>query len=772
MTQLVNKTTQHNTVGKRTRRQDGVDKVKGSTRYAGDISMPGLLHARLVLSPFAHARIVKIDTSPALEVPGVKAVYTSETLGMANSNSASRSQAPLARDEVLWCGHPVAIVLAETEGAAADGAAAVDVDYEPLRAVIDPVAAMQPGAPEARTRKEGEVSEIAGGEAHAAVSKEEEEPDTEELSENVSDKAHFHLGNMEEGWREAEVVIERTYNTSFVHQSYIEPQSIIVAPNLSGQQLTIWPSSQGMFAVRSSVSESLNLPERQIRVESVPIGGAFGGKFGLIEPLAAAAAYAVRKPVRLVYTRQEDLLAGNPAPRSIITVKLGAKSDGTLVAMEARVIFDTGAYPGSAVFLGGLMLGSMYRCPNIDFRCYEVLTNKVSVGAYRAPGSPQACFALESTVDELCQIMELDPLAFRLKNGFKEGDPTVDHRTWSRIGLLECLQKAQEHPLWAKRMEQKTAPGELKGWKIGTGLAAGVWPGGTEPAAAACRLEKDGTMTVIVGTVDLTGSDTSLALIAAEGLGISSSAVNVAHDNTDTMHYSGGTGGSKTTYSMGAAVLTAAQDTRSQILTVAAEMLEAAVGDLEIEGNKVVVRGAPGRDVELTRIASETMRFAGKYEPIYGRGRAAVRQSSPMFTAHIAKVAVDPATGEVRVLDYVAVQDVGFAINPAEVEGQITGGVTQGLGWALFEGLVYDENGQALTGTWMDYALPHIQDVPNITPVLVEIPSSLGPFGAKGVGEPPVVPVGAAIANAVFDAVGVRMTKLPITSERLFEAIH
>src|SRR5947209_18974612 len=283
MTETVDKAKHHSTVGKATRRQDGADKVKGRTRFAGDLPLAGLLHARLVHSPYAHARIVNIDTSAALAVPGVKAVYTGETLWMAKRDSSSRSQAPLARHEVLWCGHPVAIVLAETEGAAEDGAAAVDVDYDTLPAVIDPVAAMQPGSPEARTRKEGEVSEIAGGEAHAAVSKEEEEPDTEELSENVSDKAHFHLGNMEEGWREAEVVIERTYNTSFVHQSYIEPQSIIVAPNLSGQQLTIWPSSQGMFTVRSSVSEALNLPERQIRVEAVPIGGAFGGKFGLIE---------------------------------------------------------------------------------------------------------------------------------------------------------------------------------------------------------------------------------------------------------------------------------------------------------------------------------------------------------------------------------------------------------------------------------------------------------------------------------------------------------
>jgi CO/xanthine dehydrogenase Mo-binding subunit len=773
MTQTVDQAKHYNSVGKATRRQDGADKVLGRTRYAGDLPLVGLLHARLVHSPYAHARIVNIDVSAALAVPGVKAVYTGETLGMANSGGSSRSQAPLALHEALWCGHPVAIVLADTEAAAEDGAAAVDVDYEPLQPVLDPIAAMQPASPLARTRKEGEVSEIAGGGAHATVAKDEEvEVEQEELSQNVSDKAHFHAGNMEEGWREAEVVVERTYRTSFVHQSYIEPQSITVAPGAPGQPMTIWASSQGMLAVRSDVSQALALPERQIRVESVPIGGAFGGKFGLVEPLAAAAAHAARMPLRLVYTREDDLLAGNPAPQSVITLKIGAKRDGTLVAMEGRVIFDTGAYPGSAVFLGGILLGSTYRCPNFDFRCFEVLTNKVSVGAYRAPGAPQACFALESAVDELCQKLAMDPLAFRLKNGVKEGNPTIDHRQWPRIGLIECLEKVREHPLWTNRQQQKVVPAGLEGWKIGVGLSAGGWLGGTEPTAAACRLETDGSITVIVGTVDLTGSDTSLSLIAAEGLQMSPASVNVVHDNTDTMPYSGGTGGSKTTYSMGPAVLAAALDARNQILTIAAEMLEAAPGDLEMEGDKVVVRGAPGRSVELARIASESMQYAGRYEPVYGRGRAAIKFSSPMFTAHLAKVAVDPETGEVRVLDYVAVQDVGFAINPAEVEGQITGGVTQGIGWALFEGLVYDENGQALTTTLMDYALPHIEDIPNITPILVEIPSALGPFGAKGVGEPPVVPVGAAIANAIFDAVGVRTTQLPITSEQLFKALQ
>jgi CO/xanthine dehydrogenase Mo-binding subunit len=338
--------------------------------------------------------------------------------------------------------------------------------------------------------------------------------------------------------------------------------------------------------------------------------------------------------------------------------------------------------------------------------------------------------------------------------------------------LLECLEKIQEHPLWVNRATQKQAPEGLQGWKVGIGVAAGGWPGGTEPAAAACRLEKDGTLTVVVGTVDLTGSDTSLALIAAEGLGMSASSVNVAHDTTDTMPYSGGTGGSKTTYTMGAAVLAAARDARNQILAIAADMLEASSDDLELNGDKVTVKGVRGKSLTLAEIAGASMRFAGRYEPVYGRGRSANRVSSPMFTAHMAKVAVDPDTGEVHVLDYVAAQDVGFGINPAEVEGQMHGGIAQGIGWALLEEFAYDENGQLLTSTLMDYALPHSQDVPNITTILVEVPSALGPFGSKGVGEPPVVPVGAAIANAIQDAVGIRMTQLPMTPERVFTAMH
>lgn len=775
MTQMIDKTSPQTAVGKSVRRQDGLGKLTGRTRYAGDMTASGLLHARLVLSPYAHARIVHIDISTALQVPGVKFVYTSATLGITQYDSSARAKSPLARDEVLWCGHPVAIVLAESEAAAVDGVQAVDVEYEALPAVLDLIAAMVPGSPLARVLQAEVKSEIAGGDAHAAVPEgegEEAPAEKEDLSPNVVDQGRLHAGDLVQGWQAADVVVERTFATSIVHQAYIEPQSITVVPDKGGHHLTIWPSAQGMFGVRAAVAGTLHIPEREVTVESTPIGGAFGGKFGLVETLASAAAFTSRRPVQLVFTRSEDMLASNPAPRSNITLKLGAQKDGTLVAMQGKLIFETGAYSGASAILGGIIAGSTYRCPNRDLRCYEVMTNTVGVGAYRAPNAPQATFALEALVDELCEKLKMDPLAFRLKNGLKEGDPTLDGRAWRKIGLLECLEKVEEQPLWLQRLTHKTPPPGLEGWKVGVGLAAGGWPGGTEPAAAACRLEKDGTITVVVGSVDISGSDTSLALIAAQGLGMPSEQVNLMHANTDTMPYSGGTGGSKTTYSMGAAVLNAARDARTQILTIAADMLEAASTDLDIEGDKVVVRGVPGKSVALTQIAGASMRFGGQFEPIYGRGRSANRVSSPMFTAQLAKVAVDPETGEVRVLDFVAIQDVGLAINPALVVGQIHGGVVQGLGWALFENMVYNEDGQLLTSNLMDYALPHSYDVPNIETVLVEIPSDLGPFGAKGVGEPPVVPVGAAIANAIFDAVGVRMAQLPITPERLFAALH
>lgn len=757
-------------VGTSLPRQDGPDKVTGRARYAGDQVLPGMLSARLVMSPYAHARILDIDTSAALSIPGVVAVFTAETLPMVQADPLSRAQCPLAQQEVLWCGHPVAIVVGETEALAEDGAAAVEVDYDPLPVVIDLEAATWPDSPLARSRSETSASPV--GREQTGVPQEAASAEEEGRSPNVSQLPPLMAGDIEAGLREAEVVVGCTYRTHPVHQSYMEPQSVIVAPSPSGHRLVLWPSAQGLLGVRSAVSRALQIPERQIQVESVPIGGGFGGKETLLEPLAAAVASQLRRPVRLVYTRQEDLLAGNPAPQTVISVKLGAKRDGTLTAIQVRMILDSGAFPNPLAGLSGFHFSGIYRCPNMDIRCDVVQTNKVGTGAYRAPAGPQAYFALESTVQELSQQLGIDPLRFRQINAFKEGDPNVMFGRWPRIGMLECLEQIQQHPLWAQREQaRREVPPELKGWKIGIGIAAGGWPGGTEPAAALCRLERDGSFTVVVGSVDLSGSDASLALIAADVLDQPAEAVNIIHDNTDSMPYSGITAASKTTYTVGAAVFSAARDARDQIFTIAADMLEAATEDMEMRNGKVMVRGVPEKHVTLQQIAANTMNFGARYEPILGRGRSANRVSSPVFAAHLAKVAVDPETGVVRVLDYVAAQDVGRAINPAEVEGQIHGGVVQGIGWALFEQMAYDENGQLLTPTLMDYALPQSQDAPPITPLLVEIPSALGPFGAKGVGEPPVVPVAATIANAIRDAVGVHMTQIPMTPERVFASL-
>src|SRR5207253_5634201 len=373
-----------------------------------------------------------------------------------------------------------------------------------------------------------------------------------------------------------------------------ETHSVTVAPSPSGHHLVIWPSTQGLFNVRSAVATALKMPERQIRVEPMPIGGGFGGKETLLEPLVAAVASRLRKPVRLVYTRQDDLLAGNPAPQTAITVKLGAKRDGTLTAIQVRMILDSGAYPNPLAGFSGFHFAGVYRCPNLDIRCDVVQTNKPGTGAYRAPSGPQAYFALESTVQELCQQLGMDPLQFRQINALKEGDPNMMHGHWPRIGLLECLEQIQQHPLWVQREQAKQeVPEELKGWKIGIGVAVGGWPGGTEPAAALCRQEPDGTFTLVVGSVDISGSDASLALIAAEELGLPAEAVNIVHENTNSMPYSGISAGSKTTYTVGSAVLTAARDARNQIFTIAADMLEASTEDMELQDGKVMVKGVP-----------------------------------------------------------------------------------------------------------------------------------------------------------------------------------
>jgi CO/xanthine dehydrogenase Mo-binding subunit len=496
-------------------------------------------------------------------------------------------------------------------------------------------------------------------------------------------------------------------------------------------------------------------------VVATAIGGGFGAKFVLLEPPVGALAIRFKRPVSVVMTRTEEFSSTTPAPPSIFELKTGVTRDGRLTALQARCIFDAGAYAGAPLGIALLMLGSYYQVPNLDLRGYEVLTHKPGNGAYRAPGAVQATFALESQMDEMAHALGLDPIDFRLTNASRPGDLMVTGHPWPRMGLREVLER-----LRAER-DRTPRPAAANGTRRGVGIAVGGWMGGIEPASAACRLDRDGTLTILVGTVDLSGTNTAFAQIAADAFGVPVEDIQVVNGDSESAPYAGASGGSKITYTVGAAVERAAREARRQLLAIAADKLEAAAEDLELVDRAVRVRGMPDRSVSLGQLARACMQFGAKYEPVYGRGSSATITRSPAFAAHLAEVEVDPESGQTRVLDHLVVQDVGRAINPAAVEGQIQGGVAQGVGWALLERMAYDSAGQLLSGSLMDYPLPQSDQAPPVRTVILELASEHGPFGAKGVGEPPVVAAPAAIANAVARATGRRFTALPITAQAI-----
>lgn len=747
-------------IGTPTPMVDGRAKVTGTARYAADLTVPGMLHARFVPSSYAHARLVSIDKTNALAVPGVVAVLTADDLPYVVPSSRYRLM--LARERVMFVGQPVALVIATSEAAASDGLEQVIVEYDPLPAAITMDEAMADGAPLVWPDGVPKGSSEAG--AHGADV--DSDDDEDEQDGNVAKRKTWAQGNIEVGFAQADMIVERTFNTPMVHQSSIETHGIIAQPDLVTGGCTVWTSTQAAFYARQEVAESLGVPDTDVRVIAMTIGGGFGGKNALYEPLVAMAARAVGRPVRLILTRMEELAATNPAPPVRIHAKLGAKRDGTLTALQAEVYTDSGCYPmGLASFLG-FMLASFYRVPHYHIDTTDVLTFKQSAGAYRAPGAPSVIFAIDTLIDELAHGLGIDPLEMRLQSAACPGDPQPDDKTWPSMGMREALMALRNHPAWMNR-EQARAAGR------GVGIAVGGWPGGIEPAAAICQLNRDGIVQVNVGSVDVSGTTTSFMMLAAEAFGVTADKVRVVFNDTQTAPYAGMSAGSKVTYTTGAAVVLAAKEARQQALAIAAEEFEAAVEDLEIVDGKIQVKGVPNKAIALNKIAEETMKFDGKYPPVFAHGRNAITTQAPGFSAQLAEVSVDQETGEVKLHRLVVAQDVGRAINPLAVEGQMMGGSTQGVGWALYEKMDYDENGQLLSGSWMDYAVPDItQAAPIIETVIVEVPSDFGPFGARGVGEPPVVPTAAAIANAIADATGVRMTELPMTARVVLERLE
>jgi CO/xanthine dehydrogenase Mo-binding subunit len=743
-------------------RIDAPDKVTGATRYAADGYVHGLLHARPILATEAHARIRSIDKDSALAVPGVIAVLIASDLPIASSGT-DRTAEPLARDEVVFAGQPVALVVAETEAVAEDGAEAVVVEYEPLAAVVDVEAAMQPGAPLARNVEDSED----GGDLesiHAGVDHGQEDDPGEELSGNVLDRVTRERGDVAAAFAASDVIVEGTFRTPWIYQAYIEPQVSTAWLEPSGT-LVVSTSTQGSFVTRNELARAFDLPLDRIRVIAEPLGGAFGGKFALVEPLAAGAALALRRPVRLVLTRSEDFQATNPVSGQVSHLKVGARSDGTFTAIEGRMIVDRGSNAGWGVEgITSLLVAGPYRWDAHDIRGYGVQTNRFTFGAYRAPGAPTAAFALESLLDELATKLGLDPIEMRLKNAVVEGDVGVSGNPFPTIGAVEVLERIREHPLWATR--DSLPEGE------GIGMAAGHWPGGNEPAAAVCRVNVDGTMTVVTSAADMSGVNSGFAVIAAAAFGLSPDKVQVVTADTSSGPYSGASGGSKITYTVGAAVLRAAEAARQKALAAASQELEIAPDDLEVVDGIVRAVGAPDRSITVEELAKMALRFGGRYEPIEAHGGSAQTSGAPSVAAHLSHVRVDRETGEVMLLRHVIAQDVGRALNPALVEGQMRGGATQGIGWALFEQLDHDEDGRLVTGSFLDYAIPNAERVPEIETLIVEVPAPDGPFGAKGIGEAPVVGAPAAVANAIAAAGGTRLYELPMTPPRIWEALR
>jgi CO/xanthine dehydrogenase Mo-binding subunit len=731
------------TISAGARRIDGISKLLGETVFTQDLKPSGLLHIRLVLSSYPSARITGVDAAEALAVPGVVAVLTAKDLSPAEVAGPDQ---PLAVAKVYYVGQPVAAVAATSEAAAADGASRVVVDYEELPSINDPFEAMKEGAPKVLDeRSEGfdDVSIHGGGDT-------ETEPEVK--PNNVSSVARQVRGDIAAGLAEAEVLVEGRYTMPGAHQGFIEPHVTIAAPEAGGV-IAIWSPTQGHRFVRDEVAKVLKVPTAKVRVVAMPVGGGFGGKVVLLEPLAALLAQRLRRPVQLALTRSEEFQVGRPAPASYTDIKIGAKRDGTLTAMEIGMVWDNGAASGWHGNLAGMLFGSAYLVPNFAFRAYEVATNKTPTDAYRAPGGTQAFFTLEAALDELAAKLEMDPLELRLKNAKRQGEKLPDGE-FAKIGLVEVIEAARRHPLYT----QPTEAGE------GVGVAVGGWGGAFGAAAALCRVEPDGSLTVQIGTVDISGSSTGLAMIAAEAFGVSMDKVQVELGDTASAPQGPVAGGSITTGTVGFAVAAAAADAKRQVLEIAAEQLEAAPEDLEIVDGAVRVRGVPDRKVTVAELSMG----GAAHPPVLGQGRTRIDRQSPAFTVHICRVRVDRETGAYKLTGYAAIQDVGRAINPPEVEGQIQGGATQGLGRALGEQLVYDSGGQLRTGSFLDYELPSVDQVPAIDVQILEIRASTG-IGTRGVGEPPAVPGPAALVNAIASATGVRIRELPIAAHLLLD---
>ncbi|MEE9202646.1 MAG: xanthine dehydrogenase family protein molybdopterin-binding subunit [Dehalococcoidia bacterium] len=741
-------------IGERLPRVDAPDRVTGRAVYAADIHLPGMLHGRVLRSPHAHARIKRIDFTKALALEGVKAVVTSADLppmtgepilvrGEIELNLNHIRQVALAQDKVLFHGQAVAAVAATDPHTAEDALELIEVDYEPLPAVLDAEEAMRQDAPLIHPDQYTHTHE-----------------GNLDRPSNIAATYTFGRGDVEEGFREADVVVEDTFRTRVVHQGYLEPSAAVAQVEPNGH-ITVWASTQGNFSLRGQLASVLEVPSSRIKVVPVEVGGGFGGKLNtLLELPAVLLSRKTGRPVKLVMSREEVLRATYPAPATVITVKAGATREGSLTAIYMRAVFDAGAFPIAPVVAAYFTGLAPYKVPHLKFEGCEVVTNKPKIGALRAPGAPQASFAVESQMDLLAEKLSIDPLELRRRNAAEEGDPPPVGRPFNRIGLQPLLEQVARHPAW-------TAP--LKGTHRGRGLALAFWPGAIMPSSCHLTLQDDGSFSLVLGSVDLTGTRTVMLQVAAQELGMDPSQIRVSVGDTDSVGHTEVSGGSRITYTMSAAVHRACMNMLEQLRERAAAELEVDAGELEYEAGTFRSRTSPEKQLSLADLGRQSLRRGG---PVTATGTTTRLQSAPAFAAHVVDVEVDPETGQVKVLKYTAFQDVGKAVNPTQVEGQIQGGAVQGLGWALMEGYQFSDSGVLQNATMLDYKTPTATDVPFIDAVIVEVPASDGPYGIRGVGEAPIVPPLPALANAIHQATGVRLRELPMSPEAVFMALQ
>ena len=741
-------------VGTRPIRPDGVDKVTGRAIYAADTRQAGMLWGKILRSPHAHAKIVSIDTSKAEALPGVHAVLTAADLPEIKSEEAFIGEGPMnfrdlstnvmARTKALYEGHAVAAVAATTQAIADEALALIKVNYEVLPHVIDVDAAMAPGAPVLHDDM-----------FTAGVNPKPTTPS------NIAKVVTFKKGDVEAGFAQAEVVVEGTYTTKPVHQAYIEPHACLATYGSDGQ-IVIHSSSQGHFMVRAYTAKLLGIDIANIRVNPAEIGGGFGGKTLIyLEPVAVALSRKTGKSVKMQMTREDVFRGSGPTSGASMTIKIGAKKDGTIVAAQQVLKFQAGAFAGSPIGPGCMCGFALYDIENIDVVGYDVVSNRPKVAAYRAPGAPITSFAVESALDELADKLAIDPMTLREKNAARNGTKTHYGVTHNNIGFEQVLAATKAHPHWTSPVPAGQA----------RGLACGFWFNIGGESSATVHINEDGSVTAATGSVDVGGSRASMGMMVAEVLGIPVDKVRTTVADTASAGFTFLTGGSRVTFATGMAVTQAAEKVVEDLKKRAAMIWEIPAEAVDWKDGMAFPAGTNAGKFEPLDLPAIAMKAAKTGGPINAEVSVNAQGAGAGFGAHICDVSVDKETGQVTIERYTAVQDVGKAIHPSYVEGQIQGGAVQGIGWALNEEYIYNDKGQLENPGFLDYRCPVASDLPMIDAVLVEVPNPRHPFGARGVGEVPIIPPMAAIGNAIRRATGVSMPHLPMSPPVVLAAI-